>query len=114
MFISKSLHYFSGKGKRKATDSAVPHAKKAADSAGFQLLQPPTNTGSIENEETVNETEIDKTPGKVDDSAAKDMEVEVIQVDDSASEAEEVEAMEKEDLETVEALVWLANLHASK
>ena len=114
MFISKSLHYFSGKRKRKATDTAVPHAKKAADSAGFQLLQPPTNTGSIENEEPVNETETEKTPGKVDDSAAKDMEVEVIQVDDSASEAEEVEAMEKEDLETVEALVRLANLHASK
>lgn len=78
------------------------------------MLQRPTNTGSIENEETVNETEIERTPGKVDDSAAKDTEVEVIQVDDSASEAEEVEALEKEDLETVEALVRLANLYRSK
>ena len=78
------------------------------------MLQRPTNTGSIENEETVNETEIEKTPGKVDDSAAKDTEVEVIQVDDSASEAEDVEVMEKEDLEMVEALIWLGNLYTSE
>lgn len=76
---------------RKATGSAIPHAnkgkKKAANSVGFQLLQPPTNTGSIENEETVNETEIEKAPEKVDDCAC---------------EAEEVEVMEREDMETVE------------
>ena len=132
-YISKYFHYFSGKGKNKpaksaiknankgkgkATDFAIPHAnkgkKKAADSAGFQLLQPPPNIGSIENEETVNETEIEKTPEKVDDSAAEDMEVEVIEVDDSASEAEEMEVMEKEDLETVEAMVRLRNLYTSK